>query len=155
MYCEVGSTTKLTTRRMEYIPYKKIVTELSDYFSTSPPPDYITFSGCGEPTLNSAIGKIIQLIKKNQPDIPVAVLTNGTLFSSAEVRNELLHADLVLPSLDAATHEVFEKINVPASELNVDDHIQGLASFRKEFTGKFEFSFKYIQSELITNANGF
>lgn len=155
VYCEVGSTTKLTTRRMEYIPYKKIVTELNNYFSTNPPPDYITFSGYGEPTLNSAIGKIIQFIKKNQPDIPVAVLTNGTLFSSAEVRNELLDADLVLPSLDAATQEVFEKINVPASELNVNDHIQGLASFRKEFTGKFEFSFKYIQSELITNANGF
>jgi wyosine [tRNA(Phe)-imidazoG37] synthetase (radical SAM superfamily) len=136
VYCEVGPTTKLTTQRMEYIPYKKIATELSDYFNSSPLPDYITFSGYGEPTLNSDIGKIIQFIKETRPGIPVAVLTNGTLLSKTEVRKELLHADLVLPSLDAATQEVFEKINVPASELNVGDHIQGLANFRKEFSGK-------------------
>ncbi len=136
VYCEVGPTTKLTTQRREYIPYRKIVTELSDYFAASPPPDYITFSGYGEPTLNSAIGKIIQFIKKNKPEIPVAVLTNGTLLSVAEVRKELLYADLVLPSLDAATQESFEKINVPAKGLTIDEYIQGIADFRKEFTGR-------------------
>jgi wyosine [tRNA(Phe)-imidazoG37] synthetase (radical SAM superfamily) len=138
VYCEAGPTTKLTTQRLEYIPHLKIITELSDYFATSPPPDYITFSGYGEPTLNSAIGKIIQFIKnkKNQPVVPVAVLINGTLLSKQEVRNELLDADLVLPSLDAATQEVFEKINVPAERLTIDEYIQGLANFRKEFQGK-------------------
>jgi wyosine [tRNA(Phe)-imidazoG37] synthetase (radical SAM superfamily) len=136
VYCEAGPTTKLTTQRLEYIPHLKIITELSDYFATSPPPDYITFSGYGEPTLNSAIGKIIQFIKKNQPVVPVAVLTNGTLLSKQEVRNELLDADLVLPSLDAATQEVFEKINVPAEGLTIDEYIQGLADFRKKFQGK-------------------
>ena len=136
VYCEVGPTTKLTTQRLEYIPFEKITAELADYFATSPPPEYITFSGYGEPTLNSAIGKIIQFIKKNQPGIPVAVLTNGTLLSSAEVRKELHNADLVLPSLDAATQEAFEKINVPAPGLKVDEYIQGLVDFRKEFTGK-------------------
>lgn len=136
VYCEVGPTTKLTTERLEYIPYRKIVKELSDYFATSPPPDYITFSGYGEPTLNSAIGKIIQLIKKSKPEIPVAVLTNGTLLSQPEVRNELHLANLVLPSLDAATQEVFEKINVPAKGLFIDEYIQGLVDFSKEFSGK-------------------
>lgn len=136
VYCEVGSTSKLTTQRLEYIPYRKIVTELSDYFTTSPPPDYITFSGYGEPTLNLAIGKIIKSIKKKQPNIPVAVLTNGTLFSSAEVRKELLDANLVLPSLDAASQDVFKKINVPAEGLIINEYIQGLVDFRKEFTGK-------------------
>lgn len=136
VYCEVGPTTKLTTERLEYIPCRKIVKELSDYFETSPPPDYITFSGYGEPTLNSAIGKIIQLIKKSKPEIPVAVLTNGTLLSQPEVRNELHLANLVLPSLDAATQEVFEKINVPAKGLFIDEYIKGLVDFRKEFSGK-------------------
>lgn len=136
VYCEVGPTTKLTTRRLEYIPYSKIVNELSDYFATSPPPDYITFSGYGEPTLNSAIGKIIEFIKLKQPKIPVAVLTNGTLLSLPEVRNELRHANLVLPSMDAASQDVFEKINVPAKGLTIDKYIQGLVDFRKEFQGK-------------------
>lgn len=136
IYCEVGPTTKLTTQRLEYIPYKKIIEELNDYFATSPPPDYITFSGYGEPTLNLAIGKIIQFIKENWPEIPVAVLTNGTLLSKSEVRNELRQANLVLPSLDAATQEIFEKINIPAHGLLIESCIQGLVDFRKEFSGK-------------------
>ena len=148
VYCEVGPTTKLTTQRLEYIPYEKIVTELSDYFAAGPPPDYITFSGYGEPTLNSAIGKIIQFIKKNKHETPVAVLTNGTLFSLAEVRKELLNADLVLPSLDAATQEVFEKINEPEPGLNMDNYIQGLVDFRKEFKGEI-----WLEIFIITGYN--
>jgi wyosine [tRNA(Phe)-imidazoG37] synthetase (radical SAM superfamily) len=136
VYCEVGSTTKLTTKRMEYIPYKKIVEELNNYFSSNPYPDYITFSGYGEPTLNSALGKIIEFIKEKHLNIPVAVLTNGTLFSIPEVRRELYKADLVLPSLDAATRQTFKKINLPAPGIRIENYIQGLVDFRKEFTGK-------------------
>ncbi len=136
IYCEVGPTTKLTTQRLEYTPLLKIEKELKDYFAVNPPPDYITFSGYGEPTLHSAIGKIIRFIKETQPEIPVAVLTNGTLLSSKKVRDELQQADLILPSLDAATQEVFEKINLPAEGLNINKYINGLVNFRKEFKGQ-------------------
>ncbi|NLB26810.1 MAG: radical SAM protein [Bacteroidales bacterium] len=135
IYCEVGKTTKLTTRRMEYIPYKKITDEIDRYFISNPDPDYITFSGYGEPTLNSGLGKIMKYIKEKKTGIPLAVLTNGTLFDLPEVRKELLPADLVLPSLDAASQNVFNKINRPYPELNVNDHINCLIEFRKEFKG--------------------
>jgi len=92
VYCEVGHTTKLTTERREYILYDKVTTELRDYFSNNPDPDYITFSGSGEPTLNSRIGDVLQFIKKNKPTIPVAVLTNGTMLYDKKVRDELLDA---------------------------------------------------------------
>jgi len=136
VYCEVGDTTKLTTDRMAYIPAKKIISELGQYFTSSPAPDYITFSGYGEPTLNASIGEIISFIKEKQPHIPVAVLTNGTLLFSEEVRKELFLADLVLPSLDAATEEAFQKINVPAPGVTIKNTINGLISFSKEFSGK-------------------
>jgi wyosine [tRNA(Phe)-imidazoG37] synthetase (radical SAM superfamily) len=136
VYCEVGKTTKLTTQRKEYIPYDKVVAELDDYFINNPEPDYITFSGSGEPTLNSKIGDVLQFIKQKKPDIPVAVLTNGTLLYDKEVRNELKDANVVLPSLDAATEITFQKINRPATQLTVDKYIQGLIDFRKEFSGQ-------------------
>jgi wyosine [tRNA(Phe)-imidazoG37] synthetase (radical SAM superfamily) len=136
VYCEVGKTTHLTTQRDEYIPYRGIIAELNDYFASSPAPDYITFSGYGEPTLNSKIGNIIQFIKETRPEIPIAVLTNGTLLSRKQVREELQNADVVLPSLDAATQKVFKKINVPLPGLDIHTYIQGLVDFRKEFAGK-------------------
>jgi wyosine [tRNA(Phe)-imidazoG37] synthetase (radical SAM superfamily) len=136
VYCEVGMTTKLTLERKEYIKSDKIKDELSHYFSNNPDPDYITFSGSGEPTLNLHIGEILQFIKQNKPNIPVAVLTNGTLLYDKNLRDAIKTADVVLPSLDAATNEVFSKINRPANNLSIDKCIRGIIDFRKEFKGK-------------------
>lgn len=137
VYCEVGKTTKLTTERLEYIPYNKIEKEILDYFKKeNPEPDCFTFSGSGEPTLNSRIGDIIDLIRNKKPHIPIAILTNGTLLYEKEVRESLLRADIVLPSLDAATTESFRLINRPEKTIRIQKCIQGLIDFRKEYKGK-------------------
>jgi len=161
VYCEVGQTTKLTTERREYILYDKVTTELADYFSHNPDPDYITFSGSGEPTLNSRIGDVLQFIKKNKPTIPVAVLTNGTLFYDKKVRDELLGANVVLPSLDAAREDTFRKINRPAQGLNIEKCINGLADFRKAYSGQiwlevfFAPGYNDREADLIALKNAF
>ncbi|WP_461834480.1 radical SAM protein [Desulfothermus sp.] len=136
VYCEVGETSNLTLQRKEYVPIDVVKEELAHYFKNNPDPDYVTFSGSGEPTLNSRIGEVIDFIKHIKPNLPVAVLTNGTLLYDAEVRQELLNADLVLPSLDAATDKVFKKINRPHKDLELKSYIDGLISFRKEFQKK-------------------
>lgn len=161
VYCEVGQTTKLTTERREYILYDKVTNELADYFSHHPDPDYITFSGSGEPTLNSRIGDVLQFIKKNKPTIPVAVLTNGTLFYDKNVRDELLEANVVLPSLDAAREDTFRKINRPTQGLDVKKYIKGLADFRREYSGKiwlevfFAPGYNDSEADLIALKNAF
>ena len=58
IYCECGATTNLTTDRKEYVSFNEITNELKTYFKNHNYPDYITFSGAGEPTLNIHIGKI-------------------------------------------------------------------------------------------------
>jgi len=136
IYCECGSTTKLTTERLEYVPYDKVISELKNFMSNNPAPDYITFSGSGEPTLNSRIGEVVDFIKQNYPDISLALLTNGTLLNDKEVRKEILKTDLVLPSLDAASDIAFQKINRPFNTLKVEDYINGLVEFRNEYSGK-------------------
>jgi len=136
VYCECGKTTDLTLERKEYIPYQEVISELADFLSKNPKPDYITFSGSGEPTLNSRIGDIIEYIKFNYPDISLALLTNGTLLSDPEVRKEILGCDLVLPSFDAATQEAFEKINRPSPDISLESYLNGLIDLRREFKGK-------------------
>ncbi|MDD3321967.1 MAG: radical SAM protein [Paludibacter sp.] len=136
VYCEVGKTTKLTLDRMEYVKYNQVIDELQQFMSNKPKIDYITFSGSGEPTLNSRIGDVLNFVKTNYPDIKTAVLTNGTLFSNPKLRIELLQADVILPSLDAASQAVFEKIDRPNSNLKIETYIQGLIDLRKEYKGK-------------------
>lgn len=137
VYCEVGRTNRLTLDRREYTPLDQIEQELEHYFSHNPDPDYITFSGSGEPTLNTCIGKVLTFIKQKRPRIPVAVLTNGTLLHDPDVRDALMAADVVLPSLDAATEPVFQKINRPHPDLTLENHLTGLTAFRKAFKGRF------------------
>ena len=136
IYCECGPTTNLTLQRKEYIPYDVVVEELKNYMENNPAPDYITFSGAGEPTLNSRIGDVLNFIKTNWPDIPVALLTNGSLFNHEQVRTQILKADLVLPSLDAASDATFHKIDRPFHKIKIENYIQGLIDFRKEYKGK-------------------
>ena len=136
VYCEVGKTTKLTLDRMEYIKYDQVIAELQQFMSTQPKIDYITFSGSGEPTLNSRIGDVLNFVKQNYPGIKTAVLTNGTLFYDQKLRTELMAADVILPSLDAISPSAFEKINRPNSQLNITTYIQGLIDLRKEYKGK-------------------
>ena len=148
VYCEVGKTTKLTTDRMEYVKYDKIIAEIKRFMSNNPKIDYITFSGSGEPTLNSKIGAVMDFIKTNYPDIKTAVLTNGTLLSDKKLRKELLKADVILPSLDAASQEVFEKIDRPNAKIKIDNYIQGLIDLREEYKGKI-----WLEIFLLKNYN--
>jgi len=136
IYCETGRTTNLTIERKEYVSAASVIEELKTYLSKEKKIiDYITLSGSGEPTLNSKIGEIISEIKK-LTDIPVAILTNSSLFNREEVRRELSNADVVLPSLDAVTQSLFESINRPHHSLKIKEIIDGLIEFRKEFKNK-------------------
>lgn len=136
VYCEVGETTRHTIERKEYVPQNSVIRELEEYFASNSDPDYITFSGSGEPTLNSRIGDVLKFIKQIRPNVPVAVLTNGTLLGDELVRNEIMDADLVVPSLDAATESVFQSINRPHPELSFRNYIDGLIKFSREFQGR-------------------
>ncbi len=136
VYCEVGRTTNLTTDRLEYVKYDEVIDELKHFMSNKPKIDYITFSGSGEPTLNSRIGNVLTFIKEKYPKIKTAILTNGTLLYDKQLREELMGADVILPSLDAASRDVFRKIDRPNKKLNIETYIQGLVDLRKEYKGK-------------------
>jgi len=134
IYCQLGSTPKKTIHRKEYLSPSEILSQIKKKLSSGQRIDYITFSGSGEPTLNKIMGKIIKEIKKTT-SIPVAVLTNSTLLSLKSTREALMDADRVVPSLDAATQETFVKVNRPHPSLNIEEIIEGLRKFSKEFKG--------------------
>jgi wyosine [tRNA(Phe)-imidazoG37] synthetase (radical SAM superfamily) len=97
--------------------------------------DHLSLSGSGEPTLHSQIRSVIEGIK-TITSIPVAVITNGSLLYEEEVRRDLLHADIVLPSLDAVSSEVFMRINRPRPGFSIEKVIEGLVEFRKVYKGQ-------------------
>ena len=97
--------------------------------------DHLSLSGSGEPTLHSQIRLVIEGIKAIT-SIPIAVISNGSLLYEEGVRQDLLLADIVLPSLDAVSSEVFMIINRPCSGIFIEKVIEGLGEFRKVYKGQ-------------------
>ena len=133
IYCELGRTSCLTACRDRFVPRHKVLQEIrarkDEHF------DHLTFAGSGEPTLSLDLGEIVAEARKII-EAPVAVITNSTLLTSPVVRREVANADVVLPSLDAASNYAFQAINRPGPGLGIDKIIQGLKDFRKDFSGE-------------------
>lgn len=136
VYCECGRTRQLTIERAELVPTDAVIAELKTFLAPNPQLDYITFSGAGEPTLHSGIGRITACLKENFPDYKIALLTNGTLFHDLRLIEEVQAIDLILPSLDAASDKVFRPINRPGQGLKIEAIVNGLAQLRKNFAGQ-------------------
>ncbi|MDY6914260.1 MAG: radical SAM protein [Planctomycetota bacterium] len=135
IYCQLGRTTCKTIQRKQWVPMADVLAELDAKLTTTRP-DYITLSGSGEPTLFSRTGELISRIKAIS-DIPVAVLTNGSLLWRPEVRSELAVADLVIPSLDAGDEAMFGAVNRPHEEISFEKMLGGLIDFRREFSRQY------------------
>ena len=134
IYCQLGRTTCKTVESREYVPIEDVLRELQAKLEARP--DYITLSGSGEPTLYSRTGELIGRIKA-MTDIPVAVLTNGSLLWRAEVRRQLTGADLVIPSLDGGDDAMFQAVDRPHEDITFDRMLKGLIDFRSEFQGQY------------------
>jgi len=135
IYCQLGKTPQTTIERKDYIPIEPVLAELKEALAEGMEADYLTIAGSGEPTLNSRLGELIDGIKK-LTNIPIAILTNGTLLSRADVRADCSKADVVMPSLDAGDEHTFQKINRPNSVISIEKLISGLSTFRKEYSGQ-------------------
>lgn len=151
VYCQLKKTTKFTIERREYVNPKAVLLELAQFLKEYPDYrtiDYITFSGSGEPLLNSKLRSIIRGVRALTP-LKIGLITNSVLLTDTRTRSEILDVDLIVPSLDAVTQDVFEKIDRPFGDtIKIDDIIQGLIALRKEFKGRI-----WLEIMLIKDIN--
>ncbi|MBI5646174.1 MAG: radical SAM protein [Ignavibacteriae bacterium] len=136
VYCECGKTGALTAARREYTPTAEVISELRAFLLKAPRLDSITFSGSGEPTLHTGLGTVVSFLKEEFPAYRVTVITNSSLLHLREVRDALLQADLVIPSLDAVSETVFRHVNRPVPGMTSTALIDGLRVFCDSFPGK-------------------
>lgn len=135
LYCQLGRTKKKTIERQSFFNPKEILSEVRSYCEQGGRADYFTISGSGEPTLYLGIEEVIEGLKAIG-DIPVAVITNGSLLWQKEVQSALLSCDLLVPSLDSANEDSFRYINEPFPSLELPRIISGMADFCSKFKGR-------------------
>lgn len=135
LFCQLGRTTNHTVKRKEYINTKEVLEELGDWIKVSGEADYITLAGSGEPTLHACFGEVVKFAREHS-SIPVALLTNASLMVDADVRASAAQADVVKVSLSAGDQDLFEEVNRPAPGITLNNVVEGLQAFRKEFNGQ-------------------
>jgi wyosine [tRNA(Phe)-imidazoG37] synthetase (radical SAM superfamily) len=135
VYCQLGTTSQKTIERIDYAPLPDVLAELQNAVARGLNADFIAIAGSGEPTLHSRLGELIDGIRQIT-NIPIAILTNGTLLYKDDVRRDCAKADVVVPSLDAADEQTFRRVNRPHEDISINKLISGLCAFRKQFPGQ-------------------
>jgi wyosine [tRNA(Phe)-imidazoG37] synthetase (radical SAM superfamily) len=133
IYCQLGRTTRKTVRRRRDIAPEDVLARLQPRLATRP--DVISIAGSGEPTLYEPLGELIAAIK-SITDVPVVVITNGSLLGLPEVQRSLASADIVVPSLDAPDAGLWARVNRPHADLTFAGVVDGVAAFRESFEGE-------------------
>lgn len=134
LYCQVGRTTRKTAEPKIFVPTREVLEALRLRLDKVRP-DFVTFSGSGEPTLHAQIDQAIAFVKE-RGDVRTAVLTNGSLFWRPEVRERVLQADTVMPTLSTVFEKTFEIIHRPHPDLRLPDILEGLRRLRLEYRGQ-------------------
>lgn len=142
-YCQLGAIQVRTNDRRLFVTTGKMMEDLRD--SQWEKADIITFSGSGEPTLALNLGEAITECR-NFTKKPVLVLSNGTLWSSKQVRSELCRADQVFLKLDAATEEDLQRINRPVRGISLEGIVDAATRFRREYSGKLGVQMMFVYS---------
>jgi len=135
IYCQLGRTDQMTNTRSMFFPVGDIISEFDEVLKEHVSFDVITIVGEGEPTLYLGLGTLIEEIQK-RTDKPVAVITNGALLSDEKVQSELSRADIILPTMDACSEDLFKRINRPHKSLVFADVLGGLQEFSKTYQGQ-------------------
>jgi wyosine [tRNA(Phe)-imidazoG37] synthetase (radical SAM superfamily) len=137
IYCQVGPTTAKTIVPGEFFSPEQVraavAAQLQKVEASGQHVDYLSFVPDGEPTLDSRLGESIHALRDF--GIPVAVLTNSTLLSHAEVRQRLSAADLVSVKVDSVLESAWRSINLPHQDLELARILQGIGDFSADYTG--------------------
>jgi len=143
IYCQLGRMARPLAERAQFVSLEALAAELEAVRGVGA--DYVTFSGIGEPTLAANLGEAIRLARKAL-GLPVAVLTNSSLMTRKDVREDLACADVVVAKLDAPNQQLFERINRPVVDLILQNIVQAIGLFKAEHKSKLALDMMFVRA---------
>ena len=149
IFCECGATKKIQLERQRFKDMNEILEEISAVLKDIKP-DYITFSGSGEPTLSLNLGNISKAIKEDlKYQGKICLITNSLLLADENLMKELEYIDLIVPTLNTLTQDIFEKIVRPDYRTSVEEIRKGFINLNKSnYKGKI-----WIEIFILENVN--
>jgi wyosine [tRNA(Phe)-imidazoG37] synthetase (radical SAM superfamily) len=138
VYCQVGPTPATEIEPRRFWPPGAVVDAVTRHVrklrERGEGIDYLTFVPDGEPTLDRDLGEEIDELRALE--IPIAVISNGSLTFREDVRAALSKADWVSLKVDAADETTWRKVNRPFASLDMPTVLEGMLQFAAEFRGE-------------------
>ena len=149
IFCECGATKKIQLKRQRFKDMNEILDEIQSVLKVIKP-DYITFSGSGEPTLSLDLGNISKAIKEDlKYKGKICLITNSLLLANEQVIKELEYIDLIVPTLNTLKQDIFEKIVRPDYKTSVEEIKKGFINLNSSnYKGKI-----WIEIFILENIN--
>lgn len=149
IFCECGATKKIQLKRQRFKDMNEILNEIQSVLKDIKP-DYVTFSGSGEPTLSLDLGNISKAIKEDLKfKGKICLITNSLLLADKQVIKELEYIDLIIPTLNTLKQDIFEKIVRPDYRTSVDEIRKGFINLNNSnYKGKI-----WIEIFILENIN--
>ena len=149
IFCECGATKKIQLKRQKFKDMNEILEEISAVLKDIKP-NYITFSGSGEPTLSLDLGNISRAIKEDlKYQGKICLITNSLLLADESLMKDLEYTDLIVPTLNTLTQDIFEKIVRPDYRTSVEEIRKGFINLNKSnYKGKI-----WIEIFVLENIN--
>ena len=149
IFCECGATKKIQLERQRFKDMNEILNEVQSVLKDIKP-DYITFSGSGEPTLSLDLGNISKAIKEDlKYKGKICLITNSLLLANQEVIKELEYIDLIVPTLNTLKQDIFEKIVRPDYKTSIEEIKKGFINLNNSnYKGKI-----WIEIFILENIN--
>ena len=133
LYCELKPA-KVTDRIDNPPAVKDVLSEVEKALHEYPDVDVITITANGEPTLYPELDRLVEGLKELKGDKKLLILSNASTIINPKVQQVLKKIDIVKLSLDCATEKCFKKIDRPLKSVHIEEIIEGLISFRKNFS---------------------
>lgn len=150
VYCQLGRTLTMQVDRQPYYDPRRIVEEVREKIEkalgSGEAIDYLTVVPDGEPTLDLNLGEEIDRLK--DLGIRVAVISNASLVWDEEVRGALAKADWVSLKTDAASEEMWRRVNRPHGRLQLAAIQEGMLAFAEGYEGTLA-----TETMLVTDLN--
>ena len=143
LYCELAPSATIDSQK-QTISVKEIIDALQEHLNDQV--DVITLTANGEPTLYPHLSQLIDEINKIKNKTQTLILTNSATLVDNDVYNALLKLDQVKLSLDAISADVFKKIDRPHKSISVDEIVNRVIAFSKEYSGKLFIEILFVHT---------
>lgn len=144
LYCELAPAPAMIHQSI-VTPVGAIIKDLKNALQKHPNIDVITITANGEPTMYPHLDTLVEQIDALKGDIQTLILSNSACLNDQKVFNTLLKLDQVKLSLDAATPEVFKKIDRPAEGIEIKTIIESIHRFSEVFQGKLFLEILFVK----------